>query len=214
LLDKIKSKADSIVIKTYGPDFYKKFVKWAFGQCFIYFAEGGGAKWTDTTTRKPISFLIRYDIQYDQEHLYDDMIEFDLDENGAFEGNKYEDIYGFEKLTPGSPRTFTLTHAKAIQFAKQKGLVETDTTKAEAFLYWENFKTNNFYNGHYRYYVIIKTRTIKEILPQGRSSITDKFDVYVFNPWTSAFIEKKKMKAIHSWEKMSGSNTGLLPDKE
>jgi hypothetical protein len=213
LLDNIKSKADNIVIKTYGLDFFKNHAKWDFSQSYIYFQDEAGANWTDTTTQKPVSFLIRYDIQYDNDRLYDDMIEFELDEKGNFKGNQYEEIYGFEKLPPTSPKTFTLTHAKAIEAAKQKGLVETDTTKAEAFLHWENLKTENFYNGNYRYYVIIKTNSIKNLRPEGRSSIIDKFDVYVFNPWTAKFVGKKKMKAVRSWEQMSGSSTGLLPDE-
>lgn len=213
LLDNIKIKADNIVIKNYGLEFFKKHAKWDFNQSVIYFASGGGANWTDTTTIKPFSFLIRYDIQYDKEHLYDDMIEFELDEKGNFKGNQYEEIYGFEKLRPTSPKTFTLTHSKRIQLAKQYGLVETDTTKAEAFLHWEKFKTETFYNGIFRYYVIIKTSSIKNIKPQSRSSIIDKYDVYVFNPWTAKFVAKKKMKAVGSWEQMSGSSKGLVPDE-
>ena len=38
--------------------------------------------------------------------------------------------------------------------------------------------------------------------------------VYVFNPWTGAFVEKNKMKAIREWEKLSGSSSGLIPDNE
>jgi hypothetical protein len=213
LLDNIKSKADNIVIKTYGQDFFKKHAKWDFSQSYIYFQDEAGTNWTDITTKKPTSFLIRYDIQYDQERFYDDMIEFELDIKGNFKGNQYEEIYGFEKLSPTSPKTFTLTHSKAIQLAKQKGLVENDSTKAEAFLHWENHKTNKFYNGNFRYYVIIKTNSVKNLQPEGRSSIIDKFDVYVFNPWTAEFVATKKMKAVRSWEKMSGSSTGLLPDE-
>lgn len=189
----------------------KKHAKWDFNQSVIYFASGGGANWIDTTTIKPFSFIIRYDIQYDKEHLYDDMIEFELDEKGNFKGNKYEEIYGFEKLSLNSQKTFTLTHAKAIQLAKQNGLVETDNTKTEAFLHWENFKTENFYNGNFRYYVIIKTNFIKDIKTNSRTSIVNKFDVYIFNPWTAKFVAKKKMKAGRSWEQMSGSRKGLLP---
>ena len=214
LLDGIKKKADNIVIKAYGADFFKTHTKWDFSQCAIYFDDDGGANWTDPTTKKPISFLIRYDILYDSEHLYDDMIEFGLDEKGNFKGDQYEDIYGFEKLPSGSLRIFRLNHAKAIELAIQNGLIETDSTKAEAFLKWENSNTNSFYNGNFRYYVTIKTSSIKNIRPDSRSSITDKFDVYIFNPWTSELVEKKKMKAIRSWEKMSGSSTGLMPDNK
>ncbi|UZR99759.1 hypothetical protein [Chondrinema litorale] len=40
-----------------------------------------------------------------------------------------------------------------------------------------------------------------------------KFDVYIFNPWSGEFIEKKKMKSIREWERRSGSATGLILDE-
>jgi len=38
--------------------------------------------------------------------------------------------------------------------------------------------------------------------------------VYVFNPWTGDFIEKKKMKSVREWEEGHGLSTGLIPDNE
>jgi hypothetical protein len=214
LLNKMKAKADAIVIATYGKDFYNKYAKWNFEGSYYYFNEMDGNQWTDTTIQKPISFLFRYDIQFNEETVYQNMIEFELDKNGHFKGDDSEDTYGFEKLPKKSPKIFTLIKSNALQIAKQKGLKENDSTKAESFMKWEGYKTNNFYNGHYRYYIIIKTDEIREIHPEKRSNITEKFDAYVFNPWTSEFIEIKKMKSIRSWEAMSGNNTGLIPDKD
>jgi hypothetical protein len=213
LLDKIKAQADSLVIIVYGKNFFETQTRWNLRSSYFNFSGGRGSSWTDTTTVKPQTFLLRYDIQFDG-HLYERMIEFELSDSGHFIGNKYEQIFGFEKLSDSSPKIFSLSHKKAIFLAKQHGLVENDTAKAEAFLKWDGLKTENFYNGYYRFYVVIKTGSNKDIRPNSRSSITDKFDVYVFNPWTTEFIEKKKMKAVRSWEKMSGSSTGLLLDNE
>jgi hypothetical protein len=212
LLDRIKAQADSLVITVYGMDFFKTHARWNLRSSGFNFGGGRGSSWTDTTTLKPETFLLRYDIQLDAQ-LYERMIEFEMDEQGRFIGNRYEQIFGFEKLSPASSPTFVLTHEKAVFLAKQQGLLETGTTKAKAYLTWEGLKTENFYNGYYRFYVIIKTGAINNIRPEARSSITDKFDVYIFNPWTTEFIGKKKMKRVHSWEQFSGNNTGLLPDE-
>jgi hypothetical protein len=132
---------------------------------------------------------------------------------GNFIPNEYEEVFGFEEIPGNYKKGFTLSYEQAIEIAKKRGLVENDTAKAIGYLKWEGFKTPTLYNGRFRFYVLIKTATIENIVANGRSSRIDKFDVYSINPWTAEFIEKKKMKAIRSWEKMSGSSTGLLPDR-
>jgi YD repeat-containing protein len=214
-LDQIKFKADKIVIDAYGVDFFSKHTKWDFGQCAIYFKGGGGGDWTEPISEKPISFLIRYDIVTDNGKLYDDLIEFQLNSKGElyFPFELPDDVKGFEKIS--SKSSFKLTEFEAIQKAKNLGLTETDTTKAEAFLFWDYFKDKKLtqFNGQFKFYVIIKSNSIRDIRPQGRSEVIDKYDVYVFSPWTGDFLEKKKMKTVRGWEKNSGSSTGLLPDE-
>lgn len=212
LQNSYKLKGDSIIKKIYSKEFFETHVIWSLGSSYIYNDKESG-NWTDEFKKKPIKFLLRYNIKLDGK-IYDDLIEFEINSNGQFIPNEYEDVYGFEQLPKNSPKTFKLNQEKAIQLAKLKGLQENDSSKAESFLHWENSKSNSVYNGKFRFYVLIKTNSIKDIKQGGRSSITDKFDVYVFNPWTSEFIEKKKMKAIRSWEELSGSSTGLLPDNE
>lgn len=214
-MDGIKEKADKIIIATYGMDFFKKHVKWSFGQSYIYFKGGGGDNWTEPTRVKPTHFLIRYDLVFGGGKVYDDMIEFHLDAAGRIHlpFGESTDTKGFEKIPPGSK--FQLDEKLAIEKATAAGLIETDSTKAEAFLHWEFFKEKKEqqFAGQFRYYVLIKTNTIKDIKPAGRSTVINKYDVYVFNPWTGQFVEKKRMKTIRGWEEMSGSSTGLLPDE-
>ena len=40
----------------------------------------------------------------------------------------------------------------------------------------------------FRFYVTIRIKSVNEINSAGRSRIVDKYDVYVFNPWTGDFI--------------------------
>ena len=75
---------------------------------------------------------------------------------------------------------------------------------------WENFKKPTLYNKRFRFYVPIKTGTVADLHPKGRSSVTDRFDVYVFDHWTGSFIGKKKMKAVQSWGEHSGNSTDLV----
>lgn len=207
-----KLMGDSIIKSIYSPVFFNKYVIWNIGKSAIYSSDDrSGEDWDGSLGMKPVNFLLRYNLKVDG-HVYNEMIELEIDSNGKLLKNELG-IKGFEKLGFNQPKTFNLNINTATKIAKQKGLVETASAKAQAFLYWENVESKSMYNGRFRYYIIIKTRSIEDIKPKGRSSVTDKFDVYVFNPWTSQFIEKKKMKSVHSWEEKSGSGTGLLPDK-
>lgn len=208
-----KLKADSIIKKLYSEEFFSNHVVWSIGGSYCY-NKLESHNWMETFKDPPYKFLLRYSIRADDK-IYKKLIEFEIDSNGLFIPNRSERIYGFELLPDNSPKTFTLTAAKAFELAKKQGLIETDTTRASTFLSWENIETENLYNlynGRFVYYVMQKTGTEKGISSNGRSIVTDKFEAYTFNPWTSEFIEKKKMKTVRSWEENSGSNTGLIPD--
>jgi hypothetical protein len=207
-----KLKGDSVIKSIYSTDFFNRYISWDISRSYMY-NEQESKSWTDEIKNQPTKFLLRYNVKFD-EVIYPGLIEFEIDSKGKFIPNPYESIYGFEKLSENTSKTFALDRNKAIALAKQHGLRETDSTKAEAFLDWESFKSDSMYNGKFLFSVIIKTSSNKNISPGGRSSITDKFDAYIFNPWTAEFIEKKKMKTIRSWEKMSGNSTALLPDNE
>jgi hypothetical protein len=213
LQNKMKVKADSLISKMYGQNFLKNNTVWSVGGSYIY-NETESGNWTDKFKKKPTKFLFRYDVKLDKNNRYDDLIEFELDANGNYIPNQYEAIYGFENVPDNLKGSFKLTFENAIKQAKQLGLLENDTTKAVGILRWENFKKPELINGQFRFYVTIRTKTIENIVPNGRSSRTTKYEVYSFNPWTGEFIEKKKMKSIYSWEKMSGSSTGLIHDNE
>ena len=205
--------ADSLVSKMYGQSFLRNNTIWSIDGSAIY-NETESGNWTDKFEKKPTKFLFRYDVKLDKENKYDDLIEFELDANGNFIPNQYETVFGFEDVSENLKGGFKLTFEDAIKQAKQLGLTENDTTKAVGILRWENFKKPELINGQFRFYVTILTKTIENIIPNGRSSRTTKYDIYSFNPWTGEFIEKKKMKSIYSWGQMSGSSTGLIIDNE
>jgi len=213
LQNKMKEKADSLICKMYGNSFLTNNTVWSVGGSYIYNDKESG-NWTDKLTNKPTKFLFRYDVTLDNEYKYDNLIEFELDDKGIFLPNEYEEVFGFENVPNNLKGSFKLKYSDALLKAKSLGLIENDTTKAVGLLRWENFKKPNIINGQFRFYITIRTKTIENLVPNGRSSRTTKYEVYSFNPWTGDFIEKKKMKSIYSWEQMSGSGTGLIPDNE
>lgn len=210
LQNKMKHKADSLIKLVYGKGFLLNQAIWNAGTSVIYNKTKSG-NWTDTFKSAPAEFLFRYNVKIDKNHLYEDMIEFQLNAKGEFMPNPYEAIYGFERLANKHPK-FAISPAAAIAVAKRKQTAGSKAAKPEAFLRWECFKTSNLYNGKFLFYVIFNTNSVKITNPKGRSSINSRFDVYSFNPWTGKFIEKKQMKSISSWEAASGSSTGLMPD--
>lgn len=209
----MKLKADSLVSEMYGYDFLINHTVWSIGSSHIY-NKNESSDWEDQLQDRPTRFLFRYHVKLDAKSLYKDLIEFELDSNGYFTPNQYESIFGFENVPDSLKGGFNLTLEDAINKAKQLGMTENDSTKAVGILRWENFKKPELINGQFRFYVTIQTKLIENIVPNGRSSRITKYEVYTFNPWTGAFVEKKKMKSIYSWESMSGHSTGLIPDNE
>jgi len=203
----IKLKGDSILKSRYSAEFFNKNIVWDIGNSIVYHGTLHG-DWTDNLAKRPTGFLLRYKLKFDNK-LYTKKIEFMLNSKGEFIPG--EEIKGLEKLPINSPKEFSLTIDSAIALAKKKGLTETAANKANAFLIWQKVPDSNT-EGNFRVYVTIKTDSIKDLHPESRSTVIDKYDVYVFSPWSCAFIEKKKMKTIRGWEARSGGSTGLLPD--
>lgn len=133
-----------------------------------------------------------------------------LDADSRFIPNEFEEVFGFEKRPQVPAPKFALAYRSAIETTRKKSGVRNRLLSG--FLRWESFKKPTLYDGRFRFYVPIKTGTVADFHPKDRSSVTDRFDVYVFDPWTGSFIGKKKMKTIRSWEEHSGNSTGLVPD--
>lgn len=210
---KLKWAADSLISKMYGLEFLKKHAIWCVLGSWIHNADESGI-WTDKFKEKPTRFSFSYNIQLDSIHRYDELIHFELDEKGRLVPNPEAEGYGFENVPSYLKGQFKITYENAIEKSKELGLVEDDTTKAIGILRWEDFKKEKIFSGQFRFYVMIQTKIIEILIPKGRSSRTIKYDIYSFNPWTGEFVEKKKMKSIYSWESMSGSGSGLIPDNE
>jgi hypothetical protein len=212
LKKKMKLKGDSLITAIYGEKFFNSSVTWSKDGSYIYSKSEAG-KWTDKLSLTPNKFLLRYNVKLDN-NTYNDLIEFYLDEQGHFIPNKYELIYGFEKVDDKIERVFKLKINEALTKAKALGLVETSENSLVSFLKWENFKMDQLYSGQFKFYIIQKTNSEKAPNSTEENFVmTNYFEVYSFSPWTGEFIEKKKMCQIVHKERYSGSSSALMDCK-
>lgn len=228
ILEAMKLKADSLIIDAYGKDFMDNFITFEF-DCYAYhryktkyswsedsvWTSDYLGNWTEPLKSKPNSFKFRYQVRLNKDDEKGIELGMDLDSVGNYSPSEddFWNNYGFEKVEQKNKK-FKVNKNIAIKNAKKYGLEETDTNKIDEFLYWENFKKQQYFNGQFRYYITEPTDTIEYKKSEERQGIIYKFNVYVFNPWTGEFIEKKKMKSIREWGKLSGHSTGLLPDND
>ncbi len=209
ILERMKKKADSLIISNYSQEFFNSQVRFNFN-CYAYDKDGYVGSWTEPMKRIPTEFLFRYQVRLKNSDWQSEMIGINLDENGNYiPSHDRFNNNGFEKLNSEN-RTFEIDKTKAISIAKEHGLKGENVSE---FLKWKRFNKAAFYDGQFKYYIAELTDQIDEIKKEGRSRITYKFNVYSFNPWTGKFLRKKKMKQIKEWGKVSGFTSDLLPDE-
>jgi hypothetical protein len=217
-----------MIIEAYGSRFFEKHVVFDFN-CYAYkryrekfvasndsvWTEDYLGSWTEPLTSKPNSFLLRYTIKLDPADEEGVEMGICLDESGNYvpSSDDKTNNYGFEKR--GSIDSgFVLKLGEAMRKARESGLATTDTSKLSGFLYWENFKSESYYNGRFRYYLLELREETKYQASERRKGILRRYNVYVFDPWTGYLENKKKMKSFTEWEVWSGSSSGLLPDND
>lgn len=228
MLEKMKQTADKMIIEAYGKQFMEKHIVFDF-DCYAYdkyktksvisddslWTEDYLGSWTEPMTSKPNSFLLRYEVRLNQTDQNFIELGICLDSNGKYAPSEDDmtNNYGFEAVKAQN-KNFTIDKDKAIELAKKVGLTETDKANIDEFLFWENFKKQKYFNGQFRYYITELTEKKEYKVSNKRQGIVHRYLVYVFNPWTGQFVEKKRMKTIKEWEELSGSSTGLIPDNE
>ena len=233
LVEKMKNKADSLIIANYSQTFYDNHVR--FMNCGVrhdYWEKIPGTEklyWGGTylggctkqeTEGIPNFFTFAYHICLNKDDYSEGHVDFriSLDSLGNYalitENHiRNQSSYGLEKVS-GNERTFKINKDNALNIAKQQGLVITDSSAIRGFLRWENFEKPAYYNGQFRYY-ILNLKSKNEFIGSHRVVVC-KYDAYIFNPWTGEFIEKKKMQSFDQWalHGLSGVSSGLVPDDE
>jgi hypothetical protein len=226
MLEEMKIKADSMIIKTYSKDFFNNHVRFEyeggawFGEWKVYdkdtvWSTSSVGSWTEPMTRKPNHYRIVYRVRLSKNDEPGIELGIELDSIGNYypsDDDRWGN-YGFEAIK-GNQRTFNIDKNRAIEIAKTNGLVVTDSSEISEFLTWERFGKKEFYNGQYRYYISDLTGKTEYTEEKDRKGIIYRFNVYTFNPWTGESVEMKKMKRRHEWGKNSGHWTGLRPDND
>ena len=213
-LVKMKKTADSIMVASYGQEFFTEHLRWSSMGSTFYDGKTKGSKWCDYEVWEPKRFLVSYSIRLSADEMYEDQVDVQLDSTGHlfFPFGRYNDVKGFERIPAGGG--FVLTKQSAIEKATELGMAEHENKKAFTFLSWtynEPYEMQ-LYNGRFLYNVIVNTRTLSLSVPNRRDKVEYKFDVYVFNPWTGEFIEKKKMRSFSKMERGAGDLKYLQPD--
>lgn len=84
ILEKMKKKADSLLIATYGQNFFNKHVIWEM-DCSVYHDKDmKGANWTDAYEWEPKDFILDFGIKFSNHEYYSDQIEISMDSIGNF----------------------------------------------------------------------------------------------------------------------------------
>ena len=213
LRQRMKIIADRLIATMYGQDFLLHNTVWNVRESSMYSSIAGG-NWTDFFEEVPVRFLFRYDVKLDREHVYPELIEFELDIQGNFITNDSEEVYGFEKFSGFPMNRFSLVYRTALETVRKNSGVRDSLLTG--LLKWEKVKspflhTGGLYTGQFRFYVSVETGTRKDLHPKGRSRVTVYYDVYSFNPWTGAFLGKQPMETVNEWEENSGFSSGLRP---
>ena len=122
LLERMRGKADSLIIAAYGQSFFNQSVRWSAQSSIIYDGLATGSGWCAYETWKPTRFMLQYAIRLADEETYDDLITVQLDSTGQlhFPFGKYDDIKGFEKA--GMSKGMIMTKASAIEAAVAQGM--------------------------------------------------------------------------------------------
>jgi hypothetical protein len=203
----------------YGDNFLQNHSFWIIDGSYISNDKERRIRWTEMLKGEPTKFSFCYKVKLDSQKVYTSYIYFDLDNKGNFlpnyqGGGMFFSGSGFENINDSIKGSFKFNYNEALIEAKKIGLIETDSSKAYGQLFWEDYRKSSIFNGQFRFYIRIETKTLEYSNPNGRSSKTTKYDVYSFSPWTGNFIEVKKMKIFQWWEKERSGFSLLEPDKD
>ncbi|ACU62780.1 hypothetical protein [Chitinophaga pinensis] len=190
----IQTKADSIIARWYGQDFFNNNVMFDPAASKLGEKDGGWSYWTAPFKQQPNDYILEYHIKIDGQK-FPARIGFTF--NKAGEPVK-EDTYGLEQLPEHTHAHFQLTFKQALKEAVRQGFPESDTIKADGVLTWESPAETGKTSGAFVYYITVPQEEMKAIPGDHRGWYI--YTLYVFNPWTGEFIEKKEMKAGDDWD--------------
>jgi len=162
MLEEMRMKADSMIMRTYSKDFFTHYVQfeyegsawhgeWEVRNNDSVWSTRFIGNWIDPLKQKPNHFRLVYRVRLSKSDGKGTELGIEMDSLGNYvpsDDDRWGN-YGFEEVKV-EPRTFTIDKNKAIETAQSKGLVVNDSTEIHEFLFWEKSGERAFYNGKYR----------------------------------------------------------------
>ena len=202
LLEKMKLKADSFLLKYFDKEFITNHIKWEPNGSYYYGSEISGS-WYEPPAGKPNKFLFRYNIIFDKKRIYNELIEFELNEYGNLIHEYKEDLKGLAYCKGNSvPCTFRATYKQALDTAKTHGLKTHG--KTIFYLDWRKTTPDDSIFGEYEI-VVAKFRTKEK---KGNTT-TSYYDAVIINPWTGKFKENVELKSYIIMHEFSAFSSGF-----
>lgn len=129
----MQTKADSIIARWYGQEFFNKHVIFDPGQSKLGKKDGSWSFWTEPFKEQPKDYILVYYLKIDGQKFHK-RIGFTFNKAGEL---VKEDTYGLQPLPTQSHAGFQLTFKQALKEAVRHGFPENDTAKADGVLKWE-----------------------------------------------------------------------------
>jgi hypothetical protein len=202
IFEKMKLKADSFLLKYFDKEFIANNIKWEPNESY-YYGPGIAGRWFEPTQVKPNKFLFRFNLIFDQERIYHQLIRFELDEYGNLIHVIDEDLTGIAYCKAGPiPCKFNTTYKQALDTAESHGL----KTKGKTLFYldWRKTTPKDSIFGEYEI-VVAKFREKKK---KGNRT-TYYYDAVIINPWTGKFKKKVELKSYTIVHTHSAFSSGL-----
>lgn len=217
--DKMKSRADEIIVKKFGQDFFDHNVvfrfhgntyvgKWEFFDSIPHWVQDEYlGSWIEPIRKEPNSFVINYSLKFNSDEIYDDMLKIILDSLGNLILEQSKFIIGFNEIEVSEISNFSINREKALKLCEENKIEEGDIKNSNfgLILGWRKLAE---YPGVFYYQVVsyIKENTSGDC--PDDCLIEKYYYVWRFNPWSSELLQAEKMVKYTRWLNGHGESGG------
>jgi hypothetical protein len=225
LKDKMKAKADEILLNKFGKEFFENNIVFNFhGNTYIgkweqfetgkfWMQDKYLGSWIEPINQKPNSYLLDYTIKLSNNEFYNDKLRIELDSIGNIISNPSRFEINFEEIKNSRKSKFNISREKAIELCNKNKIEDKEITDFESNLRL-GWRKLGEYPGQFYYEVVSFINEEKEGECPKQCTIKKYYYVWRFDPWTSKLIHKEKMVQITTWQDRHGVTGGYEKIKE
>ena len=205
--DRIKDKADSLIISKFGSDFFKNNVVFRF-QGGTYLNGKYLGSWIEPIKSSPDEYYLNYTIKLGNRDYYDRMLQIKLDSTGKpkFEPDKFQ--VQFNEIVVSKMNKFVITSGLAIELCKQNPIKKSSLEYETNLRFgWRKLAE---YPAQFYYEVSQLYDEVKNGDCKPNCEIVKYYNLWRFNPWTTELIFIKPMKTITRFSKGCGYTGNYL----